>query len=367
MLAHRGCRRDVLVQPPADLWPLAWLAPVPWLAIVAAPMLTARRPWWPLWAGGFAHWLLAIHWLRLPHPATSIGWVALSAYLACYLPLFIWIARRLVHRHGWPLVAAAPCGMGSPASIFAARCSAASRSPACGTHRWRWTTLIQSADIAAAPSASAASLTLVAAAVVRRAAVRPAHHRRPAPWRRPSAYGAWRMAGVPAAVEPALDVLLVQGSIDTELKHDPDAATDVAAHYDALTMAGLAAEPRQPDLVVWPETMWRWGLVEIDPTEDTGGERGRTDAVGTLQMRLSISPPIASGRCRRGDRAGAARRRWRCTPRRYATRWLVGVDKQVIDAHRGRRRCATSTGGLFLDATGMPLACYDKIHPGDVR
>jgi apolipoprotein N-acyltransferase len=75
---------------------------------------------------------------------------------------------------------------------------------------------------------------------------------------------------------PALDVLLVQGSIDTELKHDPDAAGDVAQHYDDLTMAALdlregpavsEAGPSRPDLIVWPETMWRWGLLDIDPDE----------------------------------------------------------------------------------------------------
>ena len=66
-----------LVQPPADLWWAAWLAPLPWLAIVRWPRMAAAHPWRVLWGAGFIHWLLAIHWLRLPHPATSLGWVAL--------------------------------------------------------------------------------------------------------------------------------------------------------------------------------------------------------------------------------------------------------------------------------------------------
>jgi hypothetical protein len=89
-------------------------------------------------------------------------------------------------------------------------------------------------------------------------------------------YGHWRIQGEPRSEGPALDVLLVQGSIDTELKHDPDAAGDVARHYDELTMAALdlregpavgEAGPSRPDLIVWPETMWRWGLLDIDPDE----------------------------------------------------------------------------------------------------
>ena len=68
-----------LVHPPADLWMLAWLAPAPWLILARDGVGAARHPWRSLWFAGLVHWLLTIHWLRLPHPATSIGWVALSA------------------------------------------------------------------------------------------------------------------------------------------------------------------------------------------------------------------------------------------------------------------------------------------------
>ena len=97
-----------LVHPPADLWMLAWLAPIPWLILARDGVGTARHPWGRLWLAGLLHWLLTIHWLRLPHPATSLGWLALSAYLAAYLPLFIWGTRRLMTRYRWPLLAAAP-------------------------------------------------------------------------------------------------------------------------------------------------------------------------------------------------------------------------------------------------------------------
>ena len=100
--------------PPLDLWPLAWAAPVPWLLIVRRETLAGRRPYLALWLAGFVFWLMAIHWLRLPHPATSIGWVALSFYLALYVPAFVALSRVAVHRLKLPLILAAPAGLDGP-------------------------------------------------------------------------------------------------------------------------------------------------------------------------------------------------------------------------------------------------------------
>jgi apolipoprotein N-acyltransferase len=360
LLAFGGSLTMFLVQPPADLWFLAWLAPLPWLAIVQDEHgLAGRRPWLVLWAAGFAYWLAAIHWLRLPHPATSIGWVALSAYLGLYLPLFIWLARRLVHGWRWPLVAAAPIAWIACEQLrgwilggftFAGL----------GHTQWRWTMLIQCADAVGAvgvsgvvmagaaglaglrrsPAQAIAAVALIAAVL---------------------GYGSWRLATVPPPEGRPLDVLLVQGSIDTELKHDPDAAADVARHYDDLTMAGLAAEPTQPDLVVWPETMWRWGLVEIDPAEQLD------EAV--VERMIGLAPPDtdAAQRAERQAKARAVLARERLDAlavyaRRYGTHWLVGLDKQVImPGVPGGTRYFNC--GLFLDAAGGPLACYDKMYP----
>ncbi len=75
--------------PPWDLWPLAWIAPVPWLMLARRSELFGRRPYRAIWLAGFLFWLGVLHWLRLPHWATSFGWVALSFYLAFYIPLFV--------------------------------------------------------------------------------------------------------------------------------------------------------------------------------------------------------------------------------------------------------------------------------------
>jgi len=355
-----------LVQPPADLWMAAWVAPLPWLVLVAADRLGGRRPWVMLWAAGFGHWLATIHWLRLPHPATALGWVALSAYLGIYLPAFVAIARTLVHGRRWPLLPAAVISWmaieqlrGAVLGGFTFGCL--------GHTQWRWTALIQCADAAGAVGvggvvmAGAAGLApLLMPGIGGRSAGRRSVAGAALIVALALAFGHWRLAGEPAAGGDGFEVLLVQGSIDTELKHDPAAAAAVARHYDDLTHDGLAAWPAggRPDLIAWPETMWRWGLLELDPAEPLEEP--------IVERLLGPAPADA-------DAAALADRQARCrraleqerldalaaVGRRYGAPWLVGLDKQVIAPGMTRHfNC-----GLFLDAAGLPLECYCKMHP----
>jgi len=362
LLALAGAVTMFLVQPPADLWWLASLAPLPWLALVTTTRLDGR-PWLAIWTGGFIHWLFTIHWLRLPHPATSIGWVALAAYLACYVPLFVWAARRLVHGRGWPLV---------PATALAWMACEQLRGTVLGGFsfgmlghtQWRWTTLIQLADACGAVGISglvmavaAACMTVLARGPRRELAAAAAAA---AATILALAYGSLRLATAPVAQDRPLDVLLVQGSIDTELKHDPDKAIDVAQHYDTLTLEGLAVTgtASRPDLIVWPETMWRWPVLAIDPAEhlpepvveEMLGPAAEGDSDADRQTRC---------------RAALERQRFEALETfamRYGTTWLVGVDRQVVTP-RATGGAEHFNSGLFLDAEGRPVACYDKMHP----
>jgi apolipoprotein N-acyltransferase len=365
-LALGGALAMFVVQPPADLWWLGWLAPLPWLALVQADRLPGRRPWLAIWAAGFLHWLLTIHWLRLPHPATAIGWIALAAYLAAYVPLFVWWARTLVHRWGWPLVPAA-CVAWMACEHVRGTLLGGFTFAGLGHTQWRWTTLIQMADTLGAVGVS--GVVMAGAAGI--ASVLWSGRRRGALVDAAAAvivialtigYGGWRLAHAPVPGR-SLDVLLVQGSIDTELKHDPDAAADVARHYDDLTLAGLAetGPDARPELVVWPETMWRWSLLEIDPREMLPEP--------TLEHFLGPEPPDAddAARAERQARCRAELERERLDAlavyaQRYRTTWLVGLDRQVAtpDAAGGVRHYNSA---LFLDGDGQVLARYDKMHP----
>jgi apolipoprotein N-acyltransferase len=94
--------------PPLAWGVVGWIAPLPWLVLIQAGELPGRRAYRALWLAGFVFWMMTVHWLRLPHPATSLGWLALAAYLAFYLPVFVGLSRVAVHRVGAPLWLAAP-------------------------------------------------------------------------------------------------------------------------------------------------------------------------------------------------------------------------------------------------------------------
>ncbi|MBR4104862.1 MAG: hypothetical protein IKK39_12490 [Thermoguttaceae bacterium] len=52
------------------------------------------------WTAAFAFWAATVVWISYPHPATTFGWLAASAYLAIYFPLFVAITRALTGEKG---------------------------------------------------------------------------------------------------------------------------------------------------------------------------------------------------------------------------------------------------------------------------
>ena len=365
--AFGGAGTMFLIQPPCDVWFFAWLAPLPWLWLIMRK--TTHLPprfWQMLWCAGFVHWLATIHWLRLPHPATSLGWVCLSAYLAVYLPVFVWSARLLMRRWGWPLLAAAPISWVAceqlRGSLFGGFTFAM-----LGHSQWRWTALLQIADIAGAIGLSGIVM-LVAAALFQLIRTW---------WTKETGrevvlttsilgacifYGHWRLATTPDPLVAPLKALLVQGSIDTELKHDPNAFQEVTQQYDKLTRSGLLESSSLPDLILWPETMWRIGLLEIDPNEQLPA---------SIVTAILSESELANG-IDNDDISLQALCRQRLEEERleplaayaksYGTNWLVGVDKQVVtpSAVTGTQyfNCA-----VLLDAGGRVQDTYAKMKP----
>jgi len=236
-----------------------------------------------------------------------------------------------------------------------------------GHSQWRWNTLLQIADIAGAIGLSGIVM-LVAAALFRLRRT----------WLTKETgreavltisilgvcifYGHWRLTTTPDPLVAPLKALLVQGSIDTELKHDPDAFQEVTQHYDKLTRSGLLESPSLPDLILWPETMWRIGLLEIDPNEQLP-ESVVTAILSESELAENSNTGDVSlqALCRR--RLEDERLEPLATyAKSYGTNWLVGVDKQVVtpSAVTGTQyfNCAT-----LLDSRGRVQDTYAKMKP----
>lgn len=81
--------------PPRGLWPLVFVALVPW----AAATCRTHRAWLAHWLSflvGWGFFLVALRWLM---PVTGLGYAALAGYLALYWTLAAW-AIRTGRRHG---------------------------------------------------------------------------------------------------------------------------------------------------------------------------------------------------------------------------------------------------------------------------
>jgi apolipoprotein N-acyltransferase len=174
-------------------------------------------------------------------------------------------------------------------------------------------------------------------------------------------YGQWRLASEPEITDQRLDVLLVQGSIDTQLKQDPGGAQRVVRDYDELTIQGLSSLSSPTDLIVWPETMWRWGLLEINSAEqlpEAVVQQALEDAEDQFRDATESERQAAA----RKQLAAERLKPLAAYARRYGSTWLVGIDKQVVtpEVATGVRNFNC---GLFLDAAGNPLGCYEKMYP----
>jgi apolipoprotein N-acyltransferase len=250
--------------PPLDWWPLAWVAPVPWVLLIRRRELAGWRPYVMLTLVGFFFWMATLHWLRLPHWATSIGWVALSFYFAFYLPVFVGLSRVAVHRMRVPVILAAPI-VWTGLELARGHLLTGMTMASLGHTQYRWIELIQLSDLAGAYGVSFVVM-FVAASLARmlpcdgwgghfcvpngRQECLPhpttclpcptthIHHPAWAIWPLVPAlvvlaaalgYGYARTAG--DYTSPGPNVALIQGSIDVEMRYDPGMRDRIFREY----------------------------------------------------------------------------------------------------------------------------------------
>ena len=256
---------------PLGWGPLAWLSLMPLCLLVRCETLP-KWSYLAAYVGGLLWSLPSTAWMRLADPWMSLAWFALAAYMAAYFPLFVALSRVGRDFAPRPLVAGV-VWMG----LELIRCRLMTGFPwyLLGHSQHEWTTLCQVADLGGATLISGliAGFAGVAAEAVRPAAF----ERLQLPWPVdsedrfvPSAvvYGVLLVSAVgygflrvsQADFMPGPRVALVQGNFTSSLKHDADKAPLMQRVHARLTEI---ATLQQPDVVVWPETMYPYPLLEI--------------------------------------------------------------------------------------------------------
>ncbi len=72
---------------------------------------------------------------------------------------------------------------------------------------------------------------------------------------------------------PGLKIALIQGSIDSEMKTDPDQVQLVHKQYLALSDRAVR-EHHDLDLIVWPETMFSRTVAQLHARRTSARRRG---------------------------------------------------------------------------------------------
>ncbi len=286
--------------PPLDRGALGWIALVPLLLLVR-PVKRPPRAALATFGTAFVSQIFILQWLRYGDPSMYVAMVACAFYFALYFPAFLLLCRGAVHRLGVPLVIAAPTIWVALEYLRAYMLTGASWYYI-GHTQYRWLEMIQVCDLVGAYGVSFVVMTASAAL----AGILPAWRLLPnaaATSSTPAtaendaamklmvdaaasnvssgrvrfrdvvavayalalvgsclAYGYVRRAQADFREGPR--VALIQGNFTSAVKHDPSEAASIFNRHYTLTGAAVKF---QPDLIVWPETMYRDPLFLASP------------------------------------------------------------------------------------------------------
>ncbi len=366
--------------PPLDLWPLAWVGPIPWLLLIRRPALDGRRPYAVLALAGFGFWLAALYWLLLPHWATSFGWLALSFYFAFYLPVFVGLSRVAVHRLRLPMILAAPI-VWTGLELARAHLLTGMSMANLGHTQYRWIGLIQVSDLTG--DFGVGFVVMFAAAALAGAFYHMRQSTGHVPLLHRSSAGGNLLPGTAckqavAHILPAVALIgaaliyghlrmgmnstrtgpriaLIQGSIDTEMRNDPGMRDRIFKEYDALSKQaveqgrgekGQDGKKQNVDLVVWPETMFTEPLYTFDANAARPADFEGDDA----QFRKQLERIAQQYRDKNWSMAWLAQS--------LDAPLALGVDR-VHFAADGMR---IYNAAAYMARDGRLLGRYDKMH-----
>ncbi|MBL4884950.1 MAG: apolipoprotein N-acyltransferase [Planctomycetaceae bacterium] len=270
--------------PPLDFGPLAWLATIPWLILIRLKRPT-RRMYFASYLGALCFTIPAFQWMRYGDPMMYFAWILLALYVAVYAPVFIGLSRIAVHRWGISLLLAAPL-VWTGLEYLRGFLLTGFGWYFLGHTQHRWTELLQISDLFGAYGVSfivmlfAAAISLqIPERFMKKLWLVPELQKASEPVvaavKRPMqqlviaslilvsvlSYGYFRRSQ--ADFQPGPRVALIQGNFRAALDIPDEEYEHAFIVYNELT--GHAVK-HQPDLIVWPEGMFRYALQYADPS-----------------------------------------------------------------------------------------------------
>lgn len=267
-----------LAFPPLDFGPFAWICLVP-LLMLTRTQEPVQKLYRRSYLAGFCFWLITLQWMRYGDPLMYFGLLAMALYLAFYWPFFLWITRSAVWKWKIPLFLAAPIAW-TGCEFVRAYVATGFSWYYLGHTQHNWIELIQISDLCGAYGVS--FLVVMANAVIAQSL--PWENRHwfklsqdavvtPTTLRQNSVsimftfllvasavgYGYWRRGAEEFPTGPR--VALIQGNFVASLKPDNELWGEIFRTHHYLT--GQAVK-HQPDLIVWPEAMFRFPMYEFD-------------------------------------------------------------------------------------------------------
>ena len=342
---------------PLDWGVLGWLAPVPLVVLVRLP----TPPRWLLRAvylTALVGTAASLQWMRHGDTWMIPAWLSLSIYLSLYTPLLVAVTRTAVHRFRIPI------GVAVPLAWVATEYAKAHVMTGLAWYflahtQYRFVELIQVSDLVGAYGVSALvalAATALALAIPRGWLVKcgwwPGDTRggptTPAGGAVPTTIAAVALIGLAlgygvfrrgqAEFTPGPRVALVQGNFTSSLKHDPDAFANIYQVHRRLT--GLAVR-EQPDIIVWPETMFRYPLLEM------------AEGLDDEQLRR-LAPAIPPGEWHKS----AVRELLADLAAESGAGLIVGLER--LEA--GPKRLRIFNSAVFVHPDTGVAADYDKLH-----
>lgn len=344
-----------LAFPPVGWSYLAWIGPIPWLLLVTREKLSGRRPYRALWVGGFVFWLLAVHWIRLPHPLNYLAWLALTAYLGLYLPTFVALARVGVHRLRLPLWLVAPVAW-TGLDWLRARLFTGFLMGSLAHTQVKQTPVIQIADLAGEYGVT--FVILLVAGCLTQSLLN--YDSRPVRLRcyplvlAAISVGAVLIYGTVIFMKqhslvrqldarPGPRIALIQGDTRADWKHDPDRQQRIMDEHVRLSLEAVRQsreqDGREVDLVIWPETSFRVTLITVEAGYTPPPERVPAANLTAAQDYLKL------------------------LTRDLGTAVLVGIDRvHVFPDAQGEFDYDEFNSSVLVDAEGNVVGTYDKMH-----